>query len=102
MKTLRALRKSKRVATRVGSPAKQHSIREKNAVSPIEMLNLLWDVDRDFISGSGSHSDTFIGPNKIRREGLWDVGSEDIEGLEYEGIITLKKLIPKAPAASAA
>jgi hypothetical protein len=66
----------------------------EKAVSPIELLNLLWDADVDFISGSGSHSDTFIGPNKILRKGMWDVEDDRIQGIEYEAIITVKKLIP--------
>jgi hypothetical protein len=66
--------------------------REKG-ISGLELLNHLWDADPDFISGSGDHTDTFIGPNKIHREGIWDIWGVG-EGLEYEAIITLKKIIP--------
>jgi hypothetical protein len=84
------------------SVAKAKETREK-AVLPIEMLNLLWDADVDFISGSGSHSDTFIGPNKILRKGVWDVEDDRIQGIEYEAIIILKKLIPaRTPVKNAA
>jgi len=75
----------------------------KRGISGLELLNLLWDADPDLVSGSGEHTDTFIGPNKIHREGVWDVGTKEVEGMEYEAIITLKRLIPaKKPAANPA
>ena len=83
------------------SVTKLKNTREK-WMSSLELLNLLWDADPDFISGSGQHYDTFIGPNKIHREGIWDIWGLG-EGIEYEAIITLKRLIrEKKPAANAA
>lgn len=84
------------------SVIKLKKTREKG-ISDLDLLNLLWDADPDLISGSGQHFDTFIGPNKIRREGVWDIGTSEVEGMEYEAIITLKRLIPaKKPAPNAA
>ena len=63
------------------SVAKLKKTRDKG-ISALALLNLLWDADRDFISGSGEHADTFISPNKIFREGSWDVGTDEVENIE--------------------
>jgi len=53
------------------------------------LLQTLWDSNEDLIPGGGTWTDTFIGPNKILRSGVWDVEDDRFEGMEFQSVITL-------------
>lgn len=61
-----------------------------------QLLEVLWNNAGDTIPGGGKFTDKFVGPNKVIREGVFDIdGDEEFEGLEYKATITLGRLVPK-------
>jgi hypothetical protein len=72
--------------------------RNNHAAFNVLLLELLWKNAGDLMPGGGSFSDTFVGPNKILREGLIPIDpmlSGEYKGIEYSSLITLGNLVPK-------
>ena len=66
------------------------------------LLEILWNNMESPVPGSGMWRDRFIGPNKILREGELEIeGDARFEGLQFQAIITLGKLVPKKKATRA-
>ena len=72
-------------------------MKDQNRLDQNRLLEVLWNNQQETL-GMNYFSDTFIGPNKIRREGIFDLdacGYEDFEALEFTAVITLGRLVPK-------
>ena len=53
----------------------------------VQLLEVLWRNAGDTLSGSGSHADPFVGPDKIIREGVIDIDGDDrIAGIAGFGL----------------
>jgi hypothetical protein len=59
------------------------------------LLEYLWNNQEETL-GMNFFSDTFIGPNKIRREGIFEIeNDEEFKAIEFTAVITLVRLVPK-------
>jgi len=72
--------------------------KHKTSIDP-ELLEFLWNnVDGDRLPDGGSEAqrDRFTGPNTFIRNGIFRVDESDrYEGIAYQAVVTLGRLVPK-------